>query len=274
MTATAQPADERRFPKIGLGSTLTAEWAKLWSVRSSWVSIVLAVLLSIGVGALIAIAIGATADEMPGGVEAFDPILFSLPGSIFWLILLSVLAVMFVSAEYSSGMIRLTFTITPQRARVFAAKVAIITVVSWVIATVATVGMFLASQAIFAGYDLPTAALDDPDALRVVAGLSVLAPLFPIIGVAIAFLLRSTAGAITAVLGIVFLPDILAPLLPAWWQENVIAWLPAAASDAITIGHLEQTPYALDVGPAIAAVIGWLILFLALAYLSVVRRDA
>lgn len=273
MTA-ATVTEERPLPRIGFGATLASEWTKLWSVRSTWVSIGLAVVLSVGLAALLGVAIGAGADDPQMQVEGFEPILFSLPGSIFILILLSVLGVMFVSAEYSSGMIRLTLTVTPQRGRVLAAKLLIIAFVTLVVGTVATVAMFLVSQAIFASYGLETASLEEPDAFRAIAGVSAMSPLFPLVGVALAFLLRSTAGAITAVLGVVFLPDVLGQLLPAWWQEYVLPYLPAAASDAVTIGHLQPSPYALDPGPAIAVVVAWLVAFVVVAYLGLVRRDA
>lgn len=269
-TATASGAPRR----IGLGATLASEWSKLWSVRSTWVSVGLALLLPIGLAALLGTSIGATADEPQVQMEAFDPILFSLPGSIFTLILLSVLGVMYVSSEYSSGMMRLTLTVTPQRGRILAAKALIILVVTLVMGTIATVGMFLVTQALFAAYDLPSVSLEDPDALRAVAGVSLTSPVFPLIGLAFAFLLRSTAGAITAVLGVVFLPDVIGQLLPQWWQENVLVFLPSAASDAISIGHLEQLPFAIDIGPAIAAVVAWVVVFVALAYVALERRDA
>ncbi|HSK93718.1 MAG TPA: ABC transporter permease subunit [Candidatus Angelobacter sp.] len=272
MTAEASLSGDQR--RIGFGATLASEWTKLWSVRSTWVSVGLALVLPVALAALLGVSIGATADDPQMQIDAFDPILFSLPGSIFILILLSVLGVMFVSSEYSSGMIRLTLTVTPQRGRILAAKALIIGLVALVAGTVATVAMFLVSQAIFGSYDLPTVSLEDPDAVRAVAGVSLTAPVFPLIAVALGFLLRSTAGAITAVLGIVFLPDVLAPLLPAWWQENVLVYLPSAASDAVSIGHLEQVPFALDQAPAIAVTVGWVAAFLVLAYVALGRRDA
>jgi ABC-2 type transport system permease protein len=273
MTAESATID-RPAGRIGFGSTLASEWSKLWSVRSTWVSIGLALLLSIGLAALLGTALGATADEPQAQMDLFDPILFALPGSIFTLILLSVLAVMYVSSEYSSGMIRLTLTVTPQRGRILAAKALIIGAVALVVGTVSTVAMFLVSQAIFGSYGFPTTSLDDPDALRAVAWVSLLSPLFPLIGLAFGFLLRSTAGAITAVLGVLLLPDVIGQLLPTWWRENVLIYLPGAASDAISIGHLDATPYALELEPAIVVVLAWLVGFLALAFVALVRRDA
>jgi hypothetical protein len=70
------------------------------------------------------------------------------------------------------------------------------------------------------------------------------------------------------------LPDVIGQLLPAWWRENVLIYLPGAASDAISIGHLDATPYVLELEPAIVVVLAWLVGFLALSYVALVRRDA
>ena len=57
-------------------------------------------------------------------------------------------------------------------------------------------------------------------------GVGLTMPFFPLIGLALGFLLRSTAGAITAVLAIIWLPDMFGGLLPMWWPENVLSLLP------------------------------------------------
>jgi ABC-2 type transport system permease protein len=263
------------LPRLGFGHALASEWTKLWSVRSTWVSIGLALVLSIGLTAMLAAVIGATMEEWsPAEQAAFDPILFSFAGALFTIILLSVLGVMFVSAEYSSGMIRLTLTITPARGRILLAKVLLVMLVSLVVGVISSVGMFVVGQAIFEGYGIETAGLTDADALRAVLGVGLTTPVFPIIAAAFGFLLRSTAGAITAVLATLFVPEIFGPLLPEWWRENVLAYLPGAAADAISIAHLDPTtPYA-DPWVGGLVVVGWLVLFVGLAYLMLRRRDA
>src|SRR3712207_7298463 len=48
------------------------------------------------------------------------------------------------------------------------------------------------------------------------------------------------SGAITAVLGFLWLPVIFGELLPRWWQEHVLSLLPGAAMDSVTIAHIED----------------------------------
>jgi len=171
-------------------------------------------------------------------------------------------------------MIRQTLTATPQRGRVLAAKALIVTLVTAVFGLISVSGMFLVGQAVLGSFDMPTTTLGNPDALRTVLGVGLTSPFFPLLGLALGFILRSTAGAITAVLAIVWLPEMFGALLPLWWQENVLSRLPGAALDSATIGHIVDSPIYGDavVGTAVAA--AWLVGGLGLAYLTFARRDA
>jgi ABC-2 type transport system permease protein len=120
--------------------------------------------------------------------------------------------------------------------------------------------------------------LTEPDALRTVLGFGLLAPMYPLLGASLAVLFRSTAAAISTVLALIFTPAIFGALLPAWWQENVLRYLPDRAADSISIGHLggggfgPSTSYLEPTTGAI--VIGiWLAVFLGAATITLVRRD-
>ena len=97
---------------------------------------------------------------------------------------------------------------------------------------------------------------------------------FPIMGLLFGAVLRSTAGAITAVLGLLWLPVIFGETLPMWWRENVISLLPGSALDSLSVSHVE--PAAANTDPAVAAIIAgvWLAVMVGAAYLTLVRRDA
>ena len=119
-----------------------------------------------------------------------------------------------------------------------------------------------------------TAIHRDVDALRAVLGIGLTSPFFPLLGLAFAFLLRSTAGAITAVLALIWLPEIFGAVLPLWWQENVLSRLPGTALDSAVIGHISDAPTYGD--PVVGAVVAmaWLVGGLGLAYFTLARRDA
>jgi len=122
---------------------------------------------------------------------------------------------------------------------------------------------------------VPTASLADGDALRLVLGDGGLTPVLPVIAVALGFATRSTAGAITSVLAVVFVPWILGGVLLTWWRENALDYVPGAASEAITSGHLESATEGL-LAPGVAGLVlaGRLAVFLGAGWLALERRDA
>lgn len=256
--------------------TLRSEWTKLASLRGTAFKLALAFVLSVGLTGLLALVIGATWDgASPADRAGHDPVGIGLLGSLFSMIVFAVLGATAVTAEYGSGMMRLTLTATPRRGRVLAAKAVVVAAVTLAGGLVTATVTFLVAQAVFSAYGVPTASLADGDALRTVLGDGVLTPVLPVIALALGFVTRSTAGAITSVLAIVFMPWILGGVLPSWWQDHVLTYLPGAASEAITSGHLETASDAL-LAPGVAALVlaGWLALFLAGAWAVLERRDA
>jgi ABC-2 type transport system permease protein len=256
-------------------ATLRSEWTKLISLRSTKVMLACSLILAIALSALLANVVGHTWDQWrPAERRAWEPIGAALVGGVASAILFLVLGVRAVTAEYGSGMMRLTLTATPRRARVLAAKALVVAGVTLAAALVCNVSMFLAAQGILGAYGLETASLRDGDALRAVLASSMLAPLFPLIALSLGFVLRSTAATIIAVLAVIFGPPFLGGVLPRSWQGNTLDYVPMAASDAIATGHLPDA--AAGLSPAIAAlvVLGWLAVFLGGAWAVFDRRDA
>jgi ABC-2 type transport system permease protein len=269
MTSTNALASSTARPSFW--NTLAAEWSKVATLRSTYLILALGVGLSIGTTALVTLALGSTQEDWAAD---FSPITTSMVGNIWALIVYSVFGALVMSREYSSGAIRLTLTATPRRGRVLLAKLVLTSAILLVFGLLTTVGMFLVGQAVLGAYGMPVADLGDADARRMVLGLGAVMPFFPIIGLALGVLLRSTAGAITAVLGILWLPQIFGELVPTWWQENVISLLPASGLDSLTVSHIEPSPVFSDpaVGAAIAA--AWLAAIIGAAYIVLLRRDA
>lgn len=269
-TATRHAA----HPAPPFTATLASEWTKLVSVRSTWITLALALGISTGVTALVSWATGWSWNEWSAADRAaFDPLMNALVGSILGAILFIVLGVNLVAAEYSSGMIRQTFAVTPRRGRVLLAKVLVISAVSIVASLIVCTAMFITGQAVFAAWNVPTTSLTDGETLRTLALVSLTAPVLPILGVCAAFIVRSAAVAITVVLAITFAPSFFGGLLPLRWQENVLAWLPGQVADSIAIGHLMDGPLTVSPGPAVAALAIWLVVIIGGTRLVLERRD-
>lgn len=252
-------------------ATLGSEWVKLASLRSTHITLGLGFVLSVATTALVALALGSTQEDWS---PDFNPTTTSMVGQIFSLIVFSVFAAMVSSREYSGGMIRLTLAATPNRTRVFLAKLLLVGGLLAVLGLATSTSMFLIGQAVLGAYGMPTATLAESDAQRMVFGLGLATAYFPLIGVALGFLLRSTAGAITSVLGLLWLPQIFGAVVPMWWRENILNLLPSNGIDSLTIAHIEDSPAFSE--PAVGALIAatWLFGSIGVAYIAFLRRDA
>jgi ABC-2 type transport system permease protein len=218
-----------------ISRALKSEWTKLRTLPSTWRTAVIAVTVSIGLGTVLCISQAnqwatMTAQER----HAFDPTACSLGG--FFLVgavLLGALGVRAVTAEYSTGMIRSTFTATPTRRRVLSAKAAVVAAFAFPVALLTAVVSFEAGQQIFAGKHLQVS-LGSQGVLQalVFAGLAI--SLVAIIGVGLGGLIRHTAGATTALVLIIVGGAVLGQFLPAGLRQ----FLPGTALEAaVTVNH-------------------------------------
>jgi len=276
LAATTPRDSAQSNSTVPFTATLASEWTKLITIRSTWTTLAMAVILSIGITALFSWVTGWTWDDLSGADQAkFNPIELSFIGGAFSAVLFAMLGVSIVTSEYASGMMRLTMTVTPNRGRIVLAKALIIAAVAIVAGLMISVANFLVAQAIIGAHDLTTTSLGESDAFRaIVVGAMITGPVFPLLGVAIAFIFRSTALAITTVLALIYLPSFFGGLLPRRLQETVLAWLPGQAADSFAVGHLyPDDPMYLDstVGLIVAAF--WTISSLVVATIVLNRRD-
>ncbi len=204
----------------------------------------------------------------------FDPVTSSMPGLMFSLILLIVLGVTAVSSEYSSSTIRTTFIVNPHRIRVWGTKAIIVGLVGIGVHAIAVPGIFLGSEAIYGSYGLETTSVTDSQATRFLLVVALVVPLtYTLVPLSFAYLLRGTAVAITVAIGLLFLPFMLAPLLPAWVQQHVLRYLPDVATDSLSgltppdaVTYLSQLPVS-------TVVVTWIVGTLAAAAVVLARRD-
>lgn len=281
MASTTAPATSAGTPPIANGpsisflATLSSEWSKFVTLRSMWINVILSLVLSITMTGLISWASAWSYDDWGTSDQAsFDPIMFSVSGAIVAAIVFVVMNVQLVASEYSSGMIRQTMTTTPKRSRVFWSKLLVSSIVVTILTAVVSVGNFLVAQWVFGIYDAPTASLSDGDTRRLLIGMILTAPTYPIIATVAAFLLRSAAGAITLVLGLIFVPSMFGGLLPRRYQEDILAFLPPSLADSIAMHHLDPDNQ-LYADPSVAwiALIAWMVVFCAVGLWFLNRRD-
>jgi ABC-2 type transport system permease protein len=246
---------------------LRFEWIKFWSLRSSWITLALAVAVFIGTG-LLASSLGFDADSEE--VAVFDVIGISLAGSILAMLVVGALGVLVMTGEYGSGTIRSTLAAVPRRLPVLAAKVLVFGAVTYAVMFAAAVAAFLAGQAIIGSAG---ASLADDGALRAIFGNAAYVTGAGLLGLLLGGVLRSTAGALSTYFGVMFLLTVVSQLiLSQSWRENVGKFLPSAAGEAM--GAVVQPADALTPGQGALVFTGYLVLAGVLASWRLKRSDA
>ena len=257
----------------GLRGLLTGEWIKLRSLRSTWLTLGIALVVMVLLGWLFT---GTAESGGPGGdgggppeLRTAGPIGLSLAGYRLAQLAIGVVGVLLVTGEYASGTIRTTFAAVPRRWPVLAGKAAVFASVVFLASAVTAVVAFLVGQA--ASGDAG-AALSDAGVPRVLLGTALYLTAIGLLGMALGWLVRSTAGAVSALFGLVFLLPILAQLLPSSWGPDVVRWLPGEAGSQVL--QLTASPEAFGPWAGFAVLCGYLALAFGAAGVLLRRRDA
>jgi ABC-2 type transport system permease protein len=199
--------------------------------------------------------------------NVFDPTAASLFGVIILATLLGALAVRTVTAEYSTGMIRSTFSAMPSRRLVLAAKAATVAALVLPIALLCDIAGFELGQRIFAAQHLQVA-LSHPGVPQAIVFGALAASLVAIMGVGLGSLIRHTAGATTTLTLIIVGGVTLGQLLPADLRQ----YLPGTAFEAAITVH--RSGGLLTPDAAIAVLAAYTAIILSAALVRVAHRDA
>lgn len=271
MSTTVDLVTPLRRP--GLSATLRSEWIKLASLRSSWLTLAVTAIVMVVIGAVAAAASASGEAVGAPGSDGSDPLSTVLTGANFAMLILGVLGCLTGAREYSSRMITTTFVATPRRWRVVAAKALVLTAVVVPVAAIGTFGAYAAGTAVLEGAGEPTVALSDSGALGSLLGMVLWLTCVSLLGLALGFLLRSTASSIGSLLGVVLiLPPIAGALLPDS-TDAVLQVLPSNAAAAFTTITATGD---IDISGAVGVVIvlAWTVGLLAVALRRVVTQDA
>ncbi len=240
MITTAAGRSTSRIGVVTPGHVLRSEWTKLRSLRSTYWSLLVAIVAVGGLGMIFA----ALQMNHWSGLAIEDPRLLAAERAQFSSIDaavggyhiaqlgLGVLGVLVVSGEYATGMIRTSLMAVPQRLPVLWAKLAVFCSVTFALMLWFALTAFFGVQAIVASHGVDRS-LGDPDALRVVAGTALYLTAIGALGVGLGTLLRNTAAAISALVALLFvLPGVMA-LLPGDLGASIGPYLPLNAGSAI-----------------------------------------
>jgi ABC-2 type transport system permease protein len=260
------------FPPATFGDVLRSEWTKLRSVRSTFWTLTVMVVLGIGLSAAISAAAAHGYARLSVAQQlTWDPTGISQSGVAIASLAIAVLGVLTVSSEYSSGMIRTSLTVVPKRGRVLAAKSLVVAAATFVVGEVTAFAAFFVGQAVISGH-APTAALGDPGVARAVAGAGLFLTTLVVFSVAVGALLRHPAAGISCVVAVLFVLPGIAQALPDSWRNPVTEFWPTQAGEQITSVH--AAAHSLQPWAGFGVMCLFVALVYALAWTFLNRRDA
>jgi ABC-2 type transport system permease protein len=243
-----------------------SEWIKLATLRSTTITFGVAVVAMIGISVLIAWAtVGNWATMSPADRQSVAVEEVVLSGRFLAQLAIGVVGVMAITGEYATGMIRATLAAVPSRLPVLWAKLGIYAGVTFALMVVASFAAFFAGNAVLAEHwDFH---LSDPGVLRCVFGAAISLTLICLLGTALGFIVRNTAGAISTLFAILMVLPILGEFRP-----GIDRYLPTSVIDSLLTARIEGDM--LQPLPALLLLCAYVCAAAGGAVLTLLRRDA
>jgi ABC-type transport system involved in multi-copper enzyme maturation permease subunit len=271
----AAPAPAAKAPtlKVTQARVVRSEFTKFRSLRSTVYTLLTAVVLMIGIGAVFSAVTASQYHTFSAADKAaFHPISTSLNGVVFAVVAFGVLGVLMMSGEYSTGMIRSSLTAVPRRLPVLWGKLAVFAGTILGVSLITSFVSFFLGQALLSSHHLGVS-IAAPGALRSVIGAALYVTVAGLIGVALAALFRNTAAGISTFAGVFFVIPPLAGLLPSSISNNLAPYLPSNAGDVIW-GGASGVQNALSPWTGFALLCGYAVVLIGAAAWRLRRADA
>jgi ABC-type transport system involved in multi-copper enzyme maturation permease subunit len=219
--------------RVTQAKVVRSEWTKLRSVPSTAWSLLAAAVLVVGFGALYSMVRVTRPPREPAAVASFDPTAISLAGVQLAELAIGVLGVLLVTGEYTTGTIRTSLAAVPARLPVLWGKVVAFALTALTLSIPAVFAAFLVGQSILSSEHLHTS-LGHPGTARAVLGSALYLSAIGLLGLGLGALLRNPGGAIAALFGLLFAPQIVVGFLPEAWSDQSYKYLPVPAGVAVT----------------------------------------
>ena len=278
MSTVATPASPARVAagsalKVTQGRVLLSEFTKFRSLRSTLYTLLTAVVLMIGIGALFSAVTASQYHTFSAADRAtFSPVSTSLQGAVFAVVAFGVLGVLTISGEYTTGMIRSSLTAVPRRLPVLWGKLAVFAGTIFSVSLVASFISFFIGQAVLNSHHLGVS-ITAPGALRSVIGAALYVTVAGLIGLALGALFRNTAAGIATFAGLFFVIPPLAGLLPSSVGNHLTPYLPSNAGGVLW-GGAANVNNALSPWTGFALLSGYAVVLIAAAAWRMRRSDA
>jgi ABC-2 type transport system permease protein len=241
-------------PEIGAGfgavgrwssaDPLRAEWTKLRTLAGTWWLLLTVMVLTAAVGSAAASAVSCQAAGC-----GQDPAKVALSGIDLSQAVVAVLAVLAISGEYSTGMIRTTLTAMPRRLSVLGAKAVVVSALTLAAGAVGVLASMLAGRLILPGrgftaaHGYPPLSLAGGPDLRAAAGSVLYLALIALFALGVATAVRDSAVAAGLMLALLYLFPVIASALSPHWSRHLEQIGPMSAGELIqATGGLRGLP--------------------------------
>jgi hypothetical protein len=244
------------------------EWTKLRSVRSNRLTVLIAMLVTLGITTVVAESFAFA----PGRQHSpIDPLAGSFLGYAEYTVLpVTVLSVLVFTSEYSSGIIRTTFAAVPRRRAVLAAKAGVTGLAALIVGELLAFVCFFLTQAILSGRH-GGLSVTQPGVPAAVLSVGLALAACAVVGVAAGAIIRHTAGAIGAAITTVYLLAALCLLLPPPWDTRLGRFtMPFAAYQLLS---LHRQADLLSPALSLLVLLAWPTVSLIAAAAVLTRRD-
>jgi hypothetical protein len=258
--------------RVTLPRVIRSEWTKFWTVRSTYWTLFVAGILTIGFPLLAATIISSHwGQRSPGDRAHFNPLNPALIGSQIAQLAIAVLGVLFITSEYSTGMIRATLTAVPKRLPVLWAKTVVFGTVALAFALPAVLIAFFATQSILSRHHA-SFSWHHPGVARAVIGAALYLVVTAVMSLGIGTIVRNTAAGISTFAAIFFVLPPLMDVLPSSWNNAISPYLPSNAGRAII--QLHGGSGSLRPWPGFRLFVAYAVVALVAGALVLKRRDA
>jgi ABC-2 type transport system permease protein len=265
------------FPRI-----VRSEWIKFRTLRSTIWTLATTVVLMVGISLLFAWGVTSSTGQggNPNDFGGLTGANVATGGYFFGQLTLAVLGVLVISGEYSTGMIRSTLAAVPTRLPALWAKALVLGVTSFVVSCIAIGISVLATRAMLAPLDLAVD-LGDPEQVRILLGAALYLTTIALLAYAFGALLRHSAAALAAVLGLLLVVENVFLLIPLTFFEKVSPFLPSTAGAQLMMPQAQidlmattATGAVLSPWEGFAVLVAWVVVLLTAAAVLLKRRNA
>ncbi|SEK34512.1 ABC-2 family transporter protein [Streptacidiphilus jiangxiensis] len=252
-----------------MGAVLRSEWIKVKTVRSTFVTLVVAFFVTVGLSALVSFFTNQNFSKLsPTERATFDPTQTSLGGVYLGQLAVIVFAVLVIGNEYSTGMIRASLAAVPQRGSLLTAKALIVLGLVLPVSLATSFVSFFLGQALLGSHK---AQLSDPGVLRAVFGSAGYMTLIALFSLGVGFLLRKPVLSLGLLMPFFFLISPILSNVPK--VKNVAHYFPdRAGSEMAATQANPNIPFGPGAGFVICLL--WVVAALAVGLALFRRRDA